>query len=329
MTRHALAAGVGTVLALAASPLASTAPLAAQVTAHVGRYLETDAWDTYRLGWQRTIAGPLGSEIYGQFLGRRGDASLGLAGMGGDLTLFRGGAAGPYLAAGLGAGLTTTDELAAWAGWSAGIGYELIPLSWLRLGADVRYRGLSLGRREGVELSLGLGLHFGGRGRAAPRPEPARGPASGAPAVSEIGSADDADDAEGATLARRVIATAVAEMGTRYQFGGVGEDGDGFDCSGLIQHAYGEHGIALPRRSVDQAREGRPVEKRVDALRPGDILTFSNAGGRVTHVGLYVGDGRFIHSATSGVRESLLTESDPDGRWWYRRWVGARRIVEG
>ena len=61
---------------------------------------------------------------------------------------------------------------------------------------------------------------------------------------------------------------------------------------------------------------------------PGDLLTFSNRGGRVTHVGMYLGEGRFIHSATRGVQVSALSDDDPYGRWWYQRWVGARRILE-
>ena len=124
-----------------------------------------------------------------------------------------------------------------------------------------------------------------------------------------------------------MIATATEVMGRPYKYGGTGNDGGGFDCSGLIQYAYGRHGIALPRRSVDQAREGKKVRKDVGALLPGDLLTFSNRGGAVTHVGLYIGGRRFIHSATRGVQVSTLSGEDPYGRWWYRRWVGVRRIV--
>ncbi|HKU59587.1 MAG TPA: C40 family peptidase, partial [Gemmatimonadales bacterium] len=128
-------------------------------------------------------------------------------------------------------------------------------------------------------------------------------------------------------LRQAVIATATDAMGRPYQWGGTGQDGSGFDCSGLIQHAYAEHGIELPRTSAAQAGEGREVKRKVDALAPGDLLTFSNRGGPVTHVGLYVGDGRFIHSASHGVQVSRLSEDDPYGRWWYQRWVGARRII--
>jgi cell wall-associated NlpC family hydrolase len=116
-------------------------------------------------------------------------------------------------------------------------------------------------------------------------------------------------------------------MGRPYEFGGTGENGEGFDCSGLIQYAFAKHGIQLPRRSTDQAREGSKVDKKPEHLRPADLLTFSNRGGAVTHVGLYMGEGRFIHSATRGVQVSTLSPADPYGRWWYKRWVGVRRII--
>jgi cell wall-associated NlpC family hydrolase len=116
-------------------------------------------------------------------------------------------------------------------------------------------------------------------------------------------------------------------MGKPYEYGGTGKNGEGFDCSGLIQYAYGKHGIQLPRQSRDQAKAGSKVDRELDELRPADLLTFSNRGGRVTHVGMYVGGGRFIHSATRGVQVSTLSATDPYGRWWYQRWVGVRRII--
>jgi cell wall-associated NlpC family hydrolase len=106
-----------------------------------------------------------------------------------------------------------------------------------------------------------------------------------------------------------------------------GTSAAGFDCSGLIQHAYARHGIRLPRVSRDQAREGEAVNRTIEALRPGDILTFAERGRRVTHVGLYLGNGRFVHSARGGVQVSRLSEDDPQGRWYWKRWIGARRIV--
>ncbi len=122
-----------------------------------------------------------------------------------------------------------------------------------------------------------------------------------------------------------MVETALDVMGTPYRWGG--NDQDGYDCSGLIQYAYGEHGILLPRVSRDQARMGTAVDRDAGRLAPGDILAFSVDGGGVSHVGLYVGDGRFIHSASSGVKLSSLSADDPDSRWWRARWVGARRVL--
>ncbi len=80
---------------------------------------------------------------------------------------------------------------------------------------------------------------------------------------------------------------------------------------------------------MEQARAGYEVGRDLDALAPGDILTFADTPGRtdqVTHVGLYLGDGRFIHSANGGVQVSVLSQSDSTSNWWFDRWVGARRV---
>jgi cell wall-associated NlpC family hydrolase len=69
------------------------------------------------------------------------------------------------------------------------------------------------------------------------------------------------------------------------------------------------------------------VEPSVEYLQPGDILGFSDGGGGVTHVGLYAGEGMFIHSSSSGVKLSSLIDPDGDGRWWQQRWVTARRLI--
>jgi cell wall-associated NlpC family hydrolase len=227
-----------------------------------------------------------------------------------------------------GLGSETSNELSSfWGSWSAGLGYDLFPLSSVSVGAEARWRELSLGKRDGFELAGGLTIYLGGG------PSPARSPAQRNPPVpSTTGSAELAPvRGEGqsppTTLADSIIATATEAMGRPYEFGGTGANGEGFDCSGLIQYAYGKHGIILPRRSTDQAREGAKVDRKLAQLRPGDLLTFSNRGGEVTHVGLYMGKSRFIHSATRGVQVSTLSAEDPYGRWWYKRWVGVRRLI--
>jgi cell wall-associated NlpC family hydrolase len=123
-----------------------------------------------------------------------------------------------------------------------------------------------------------------------------------------------------------VVHTALDAIGTPYLWGGTAANG--FDCSGLVQWAYNQHGIRLPRMSRDQARSGSEVPPVIDALQPGDILLFAaQPGGGVTHVGMYVGQQTFIHSSNTGVKLSRLEGQDPDGAWWMARWVGARRVM--
>jgi NlpC/P60 family len=297
-------------------PRPATAQL---IEARVGRFWDSSGWTSYRLGINQPLSGTFGVQLHGDVARRIGSSGGDIAGIGADLTAFRRGRGGPYLVAGFSGGMgseTSSSFADPWGSWSAGMGYDASPLSFLSIGAEVRWRELSLGARDGVELMAGMAIHLGGgpppsRPRAAENQEPV-------PPVSQ---------SEPSTLADSVIATATEAMGRPYEYGGTGENGEGFDCSGLIQYAYGKHGITLPRRSVDQAREGVKVDRALQKLKPGDLLTFSNRGRTVTHVGLYMGSGRFIHSATRGVQVSTLSAADPYGRWWYRRWVGVRRIL--
>jgi cell wall-associated NlpC family hydrolase len=320
----------GTVLLLAVT----AAGAAAQgVQAHVGRFYEGEGWTLYRLGMDRPLIGPLATTVHGDYLRRVGDADGAFAGVGLDVTAFRGG--GPYLVAGIGAGMGSPHSQSfssIWGSWSAGGGYELVPASFLRVGLEGRWREISLDHRDGLELSAGISLNIPGGRRTPSRtdhpdpdaPTPIATPAS---PVAAPQTPTTTPVTASSRVADSVIATATEVMGRPYKYGGTGQNGGGFDCSGLIQYAYAQHGVTLPRRSVDQAREGSKVRKEVAALLPGDLLTFSNRGGAVTHVGLYIGGRRFIHSATRGVQVSILSADDPYGRWWHKRWVGVRRIV--
>jgi len=98
----------------------------------------------------------------------------------------------------------------------------------------------------------------------------------------------------------------------------------GFDCSGLLQYTMRALGIQLPRTAAEQARAGQAIPRDTSQLRPGDLLYFGR-GGRVTHVGMYVGGGRFIHASTGSRR---ITESRLDRREssLVRAWYGVRRF---
>ena len=318
-------------LGLALAGAALTAPVsnarAQSIEVRAGRFFDSADWSTYRIGLRRPLTGILSVQLHGDLL-KSVDSNGSMAGLGADITAFRTGSEGPYLVAGLSGGLgsqASNDLSNGWGSWSAGVGYDVFPASFLSVGLEGRWRALSLGSREGLELGAGLTLHLGGGSApAGPRPVNDSPPLLG----SSPPSSNPAIQTDPATLADSIVATAAAAMGRPYEFGGTGTGGGGFDCSGLIQYAYKQHGISLARRSVDQAKEGRKVGRKLDQLRPADLLTFSNRGGPVTHVGLYVGGGRFIHSATRGVQISTLSAEDPYGRWWYKRWVGVRRIVQ-
>jgi hypothetical protein len=310
-------------------------PASAQgLEGQVGRFYDDDGWDMYRLGMSRALTGPLGVGLQANYLQRADGGEGALAGLSLDLTAFKGSGQGPYLVAGVGAGMGSSsgdDFSDSWGSWSVGGGYQLQPASFLAFTAEARWRELSLESREGFEMAAGLSIRLGGRGGRSPQPT-APPPAAELPPPAEAPPSDHRPPTGGrdpVRLREAVVATAKDAMGRPYQWGGTGANGGGFDCSGLIQYAYGRHGIPLPRISRDQAKEGRAIARDRGSLRPGDLLTFSNSGGSVTHVGLYVGDGRFIHSASQGVQVSVLSGDDPYGRWWYKRWVGARRLVEG
>jgi hypothetical protein len=123
--------------------------------------------------------------------------------------------------------------------------------------------------------------------------------------------------------AKKVVESAYSQLGVRYRSGG-NSPGKGFDCSGLVQWAYKQQGISLPRITKEQARTGRLVAPQ-EGLQPADILVFKNKSGpHGLHTGLYTGDGRFIHSPSSGQRvrtESLTTA------YWKNSLIGARRLI--
>lgn len=116
-----------------------------------------------------------------------------------------------------------------------------------------------------------------------------------------------------------VAAVAESLVGTPYRFGG--DTGRGFDCSGLAVYAYERAGIAIPRTASEQKRAAWPVPLR--DLSPGDLLFFRIDSRHVDHVGIYVGDDRFIHAPRPGERVSYGTLAD---RFYRRHLVSAGRF---
>jgi len=105
-----------------------------------------------------------------------------------------------------------------------------------------------------------------------------------------------------------VLAQALAQLGIPYRWGGAAPD-TGFDCSGLVKYVFETAlGIELPRVSREQAQRGQSVDRK--ELTPGDLVFFSRRGKTINHVGIYLGDGRFVHAPRSGrdVTVSKLNE---------------------
>jgi cell wall-associated NlpC family hydrolase len=124
-----------------------------------------------------------------------------------------------------------------------------------------------------------------------------------------------------ATLAERVIATAKSQLGAPYAYAGSSPQA-GFDCSGLVRYVFqATRGVDLPRTTFELARTGQNVTP--PGLQPGDLVFFNTLRREFSHVGIYLGEERFIHApATGGVVriESLRTD------YWLRRFNGARRL---
>ena len=122
--------------------------------------------------------------------------------------------------------------------------------------------------------------------------------------------------------ANAVLMRAISLVGTPYRYGGNTPEG-GFDCSGLVNYVYRDMlDLRLPRTSRELAAVQGP-RIAPERLASGDLVFFGS-GGTVSHVGIYVGEGRFVHAPSSGgtVRLDRL-----DGSWWRDHYSGARRLL--
>ncbi len=118
-----------------------------------------------------------------------------------------------------------------------------------------------------------------------------------------------------------VVVAAMAFLGVPYRRGG--NDEAGFDCSGFTRHLFETRlGLLLPRRAEEQAQAPELVKVPRSELQPGDLVFFNTLRRTFSHVGIYIGDGRFIHAPRPGAQVRL---ESMQGAYWSKRFTGARR----
>ncbi len=230
--------------------------------------------------------------------------------------------------------------------WSYGGGVQLALGRLLSVNGEARSRHLAAMATpadsqfvRGMEYRIGIGLHFGGGRQSfsaysrrtsdarrtsdsrrtsdapprAPRPSPSTRTTWPVSTTSASGAA------------RRVVPTAEQYIGTPYRYGGTSPR-SGFDCSGFVQYVYGIQGVSLPRTSRQMAGAGIAVEPSRRSLAVGDLMLFAQ-GGRISHVAIYAGNGRFIHSSSSGNGVRYDDLGTKRGQWFSDHMVAARRVT--
>lgn len=119
-----------------------------------------------------------------------------------------------------------------------------------------------------------------------------------------------------------LVGTALGLLGVKYKYGGETPN-TGFDCSGLVSYAAEKSlGLKLPRQSADIARQGKSVKR--SELQRGDLVFFNTRGARFSHVGIYLGNHKFVHAPRAG---AVVRIEDMNVAYWRKRYNGARRLV--
>lgn len=129
-------------------------------------------------------------------------------------------------------------------------------------------------------------------------------------------------DSSTADSAPNIASTALNFLGVKYRYGG-DDPSTGFDCSGLVNYvAEKSLGLKLPRQSAEIAKHAKVIKR--SELKEGDLVFFNTLGARFSHVGIYLGDNKFVHAPRSG---AVVRIEDMTIAYWNKRFTGARRIV--
>ncbi len=199
--------------------------------------------------------------------------------------------------------------------------------------SDPKYLGLDGERTRttrAVQTTRNLTLRIRWRGSSLPFPASFSGnvemgsvafqPRPGTPLPVAFGP-EKAVEGAAAGKAQKALDLALSFLGVPYLWGGTSPSG--FDCSGLVYYVYAQQGVKLPRVAADQARVGQPVT-RVQDLLPGDAVFFADSSGYIHHMGLYIGNGKMVHSPRTG---DVVKISDITTGYYQRQFAGGRRYV--
>jgi cell wall-associated NlpC family hydrolase len=175
-------------------------------------------------------------------------------------------------------------------------------------------------------LAIGLAVLLAGPARASPEASTGdavlqllrdKGMVPSAAAVDSNPTLNRARD-----VASEMVLSAMNFLGVPYRRGGSSAD-EGFDCSGFTRHVFENSlGLLLPRRADQQAQDSSLAKVQREELRPGDLVFFNTMRRAFSHVGIYVGEGKFIHSPRAGGEVRI---EDMRQAYWAKRFNGARR----
>jgi cell wall-associated NlpC family hydrolase len=179
---------------------------------------------------------------------------------------------------------------------------------------------LSTNRLARLAIALCASAWIGVPGRATAQ----TGAAAATPASAPTPKPFEAFSNSAQTLRDSIVALARAQVGTRYKRGGTTPRG--FDCSGLIKYIMAALNLDVPRTARQQATVGLAVNRDTSRLLPGDVLTFGKNKKGVSHVAIYIGDGKYIHASSKAgkvIESDIGRPSSP----LIRIWKGARRML--
>jgi cell wall-associated NlpC family hydrolase len=250
-----------------------------------------------------------------------------------DAVLFLGGhGAGsqrtiaPYVFTGIGtAAGDSFGSTAMHNNWSYGAGLSVPVAGALDLFGEARWRmsryvlpTARFAPSPTNELRFGVSLHFGGVASRSNSTPASRGRRAEVPGETYPASRTATPSAS------RLLATANDYIGAPYVWGGTAPGG--FDCSGFTQYVFAKEGVRLPRTSREQAQVGLALSPEWRAVAPGDLVMFAE-NGPISHVAIYAGRNRIIHSSSSGGGVRYDDLSTQRGEWFVDHMVAARRVT--